>query len=164
MSGLQTDVCSAAAHLGTEYIGCMKIRNILDPRFADPQDRWYDPHNLIFVGDDSRYAEGPFYAVAGHVISGILRSGLVPRMGGPEGERPSSHVLAVCMLATTCCRALSCAHRHAWTGNVHVMHACMQVRCHWHATRSTCLGSGLYVLSPNVGACCCCLQIPWLGP
>jgi galactosylxylosylprotein 3-beta-galactosyltransferase len=77
----------------------MKIRNIADPRFADPADRWYDPHNLIFVGDDSRYAEGPFYAVAGHVIAGILRSGLVPRMGGPEGARlKTSPVLcwAVC--------------------------------------------------------------------
>lgn len=68
-----------------EYIGCMKIRNVADTRFANPEDKWYDPHNLIFVGDDSRYAEGPFYAVQGHIISGILRSGLVPRLGGPEG-------------------------------------------------------------------------------
>ena len=73
--------------LCAEYIGCMKIRNIVDLRFADPTDRWYDPHNNIFIGDDSRYAEGPFYVVAGHVISSILRSGLVPRMGGPEGVR-----------------------------------------------------------------------------
>ena len=63
----------------------MKIRNVADTRFADPGDKWYDPHNLIFVGDDSRYAEGPFYAVHGRIISGILRSGLVPRLGGPEG-------------------------------------------------------------------------------
>ena len=55
-----------------EYIGCFKIRN--------------DPHHMIFVGDDSRYAEGPFYAVRAALISGILRSGLTPRMGGPEGK------------------------------------------------------------------------------
>lgn len=54
-------------------------------RTSDPLDRWYDPHHLIFVGDDSRYAEGPFYALHGRVIRGILRSGLVPRLGGPEG-------------------------------------------------------------------------------
>jgi hypothetical protein len=34
---------------------------------------------------NSRYAEGPFYALRGRVISGILRAGLVPRLGGPEG-------------------------------------------------------------------------------
>lgn len=34
---------------------------------------------------NSRYAEGPFYALRGRVISGILCAGLVPRLGGPEG-------------------------------------------------------------------------------
>ena len=77
-----------------EYIGCMKIRNVVDPRFADPTDKWYDPHNLIFVGDDSRYAEGPFYVVHGRIISGILRSGLIPRLGGPEGAPLCSTLIA----------------------------------------------------------------------
>lgn len=68
-----------------EYIGCFKIRNVADLRQADPSHRWYDPHNLVFLGDDSRYAEGPFYALRGSIIRGILRSGLAPRLGGPEG-------------------------------------------------------------------------------
>ncbi|CAK0758913.1 hypothetical protein CVIRNUC_002657 [Coccomyxa viridis] len=67
-----------------EYIGCFKIRNVADERMTVRGYRWYDPHHMIFVGDDSRYAEGPFYAVRAALISGILRSGLTPRMGGPE--------------------------------------------------------------------------------
>ena len=69
-----------------EYIGCFKIRNIADARQTIRGERWYDPHHMIFVGDDSRYAEGPFYALRQSIVSGILRSGLSPRLGGPEGE------------------------------------------------------------------------------
>lgn len=69
-----------------EYIGCFKIRNVADERQADPSHRWYDPHHMIFLGDDSRYAEGPFYALRGGIIRGVLRSGLNPRLGGPEGK------------------------------------------------------------------------------
>ncbi|KAK9905686.1 hypothetical protein WJX75_004632 [Coccomyxa subellipsoidea] len=69
---------------GAEYIGCFKIRNVADTRQADPSHRWYDPHHMIFLGDDSRYAEGPFYALRGSIIRGVLRSGLTPRLGGPE--------------------------------------------------------------------------------
>ena len=69
-----------------EYIGCFKIRNVADDRQTMRTERWYDPHHMVFVGDDSRYAEGPFYALAAPIISGILRSGLSPRLGGPEGE------------------------------------------------------------------------------
>lgn len=72
--------------LRAEYIGCFKIRNVADTRQADPSHRWYDPHHLVFLGDDSRYAEGPFYALRGSIIRGILRSGLAPRLGGPEGR------------------------------------------------------------------------------
>lgn len=68
-----------------EYIGCFKIRNVADTLQADPSHRWYDPHHMIFLGDDSRYAEGPFYALRGSIIRGVLRSGLIPRLGGPEG-------------------------------------------------------------------------------
>ncbi len=87
---LQMIVLLAAEYLllgcCAEYIGCFKIRNVNDTSNSDPSNRWYDPHHLIFVGDDSRYAEGPFYALSAHVISGIIRSGLTPRLGGPEGE------------------------------------------------------------------------------
>ena len=77
--------------LFAEYIGCFKIRNVADERMTVRGYRWYDPHHMIFFGDDSRYAEGPFYAVRAALISGILRSGLTPRMGGPEGEH-ETHV------------------------------------------------------------------------
>ena len=94
VQGVQTLALMAMVAAWAEYIGCMKIRNVVDPRFADPTDKWYDPHNLIFVGDDSRYAEGPFYVVHGRIISGILRSGLIPRLGGPEGAPLCSTLIA----------------------------------------------------------------------
>ena len=78
--------CDPSGLLIAEYIGCFKIRNVADERMTIRGYRWYDPHHMIFVGDDSRYAEGPFYAVRAALISGILRSGLTPRMGGPEGK------------------------------------------------------------------------------
>ncbi|KAK9902787.1 hypothetical protein WJX75_005995 [Coccomyxa subellipsoidea] len=71
--------------LGAEYIGCFKCRGrSRGNASADPEARWHDPHHRIFEEDNSRYAEGPFYALRGRVISGILRAGLVPRLGGPE--------------------------------------------------------------------------------
>ena len=73
-----------------EYIGCFKIRNVADVRSTMRTERWYDPHHMVFVGDDSRYAEGPFYALRAPIISGILRSGLSPRLGGPEGVNSSA--------------------------------------------------------------------------
>jgi hypothetical protein len=72
-----------------EYIGCFKTRHINMSFEGNREHRWYDPHHQIFLGDDSRYAEGPFYAVHARVIGGILRSGLMPRLGGPEGACPS---------------------------------------------------------------------------
>jgi hypothetical protein len=47
--------------------------------------RWYDPHHEVMDGDSTYYAEGAFYAVSGRLIDGIVRSGLVPRLGGSEG-------------------------------------------------------------------------------
>lgn len=72
-----------------EYVGCFKIRNAVDARLAQRSHRWYDPHHKVFLGDDTRYAEGPFYVIHGRVIEGIMRSGLLPRAGGPEGANPS---------------------------------------------------------------------------
>ena len=72
-----------------EYVGCFKIRNAVDARLAQRSHRWYDPHHKVFLGDDTRYAEGPFYVIHGRVIEGIVRSGLLPRAGGPEGAHPS---------------------------------------------------------------------------
>ncbi|KAK9840978.1 hypothetical protein WJX81_003632 [Elliptochloris bilobata] len=69
---------------GAEYVGCFKIRNAADERLAQRSHRWYDPHHKVFLGDDTRYAEGPFYVIHGRVIEGIMRSGLLPRAGGPE--------------------------------------------------------------------------------
>ncbi len=70
-------------------MGCFKIRNAADERLAQRSHRWYDPHHKVFLGDDTRYAEGPFYVIQGRVIEGIMRSGLLPRAGGPEGTRPT---------------------------------------------------------------------------
>lgn len=47
--------------------------------------RWYDPHHEVMEGDSTYYAEGAFYAVSGRVVDGIVRSGLIPRLGGSEG-------------------------------------------------------------------------------
>ena len=71
-----------------EYVGCFKIRNAVDARLAQRSHRWYDPHHKVFLGDDTRYAEGPFYVIHGRIIEGIMRSGLLPRAGGPEGANP----------------------------------------------------------------------------
>ncbi|CAL5227119.1 g10028 [Coccomyxa viridis] len=85
---VRLDRLSIATHQwdeeNAEYIGCFKIRNVADARSTMRTERWYDPHHMVFVGDDSRYAEGPFYALRAPIISGILRSGLSPRLGGPE--------------------------------------------------------------------------------
>ena len=70
-------------------MGCFKIRNAVDARLAQRSHRWYDPHHKVFLGDDTRYAEGPFYVIHGRVIEGIMRSGLLPRAGGPEGAAPT---------------------------------------------------------------------------
>ncbi|CAL8466460.1 g5996 [Coccomyxa elongata] len=70
--------------MGAEYIGCFKTRRSRGNTTADPTQRWHDPHHRIFEEDHSRYAEGPFYALRGRVISAILRAGLAPRLGGPE--------------------------------------------------------------------------------
>ena len=72
--------------LRAEYIGCFKTRRSQGNTMADPTQRWHDPHYRIFEEDHSRYAEGPFYALRGRVISAILRAGLAPRLGGPEGN------------------------------------------------------------------------------
>ena len=82
-------------------MGCFKIRNAVDARLAQRSHRWYDPHHKVFLGDDTRYAEGPFYVIHGRVIEGIMRSGLLPRAGGPEGANPSQHRACVgqCRLA-----------------------------------------------------------------
>ena len=83
-------VCLANSKLWrAEYVGCFKIRNAVDARLAQRSHRWYDPHHKVFLGDDTRYAEGPFYVIHGRVIEGIMRSGLLPRAGGPEGAHPS---------------------------------------------------------------------------
>lgn len=63
------------------------MRDNADNRLRLRTHRWYDPHHELFDGDGSRYAEGPFYVIEGHLIDGIVRSGLTLRMGGPnEGE------------------------------------------------------------------------------
>lgn len=78
--------------LRAEYIGCFKTRRSQGNTMADPTQRWHDPHYRIFEEDHSRYAEGPFYALRGRVISAILRAGLAPRLGGPEGNASSRRV------------------------------------------------------------------------
>lgn len=85
---------------GAEYVGCFKIRNAADERLAQRSHRWYDPHHKVFLGDDTRYAEGPFYVIHGRVIEGVMRSGLLPRAGGPEGTRLSPALPQVSFGAT----------------------------------------------------------------
>lgn len=76
-------------------MGCFKVRDNADNRLRLRTHRWYDPHHELFDGDGSRYAEGPFYVIEGHLIDGIVRSGLTLRMGGPnEGEVLYTYLLA----------------------------------------------------------------------
>ena len=96
---------------GAEYVGCFKIRNAADERLAQRSHRWYDPHHKVFLGDDTRYAEGPFYVIQGRVIEGIMRSGLLPRAGGPEGARPHP-AWHLCMLQVGFCATMSLVGMH----------------------------------------------------
>jgi hypothetical protein len=52
--------------------------------------RWYDPHHEVMEGDNTYYAEGAFYAVSGRLTDGIINSGLIPRLGGSEGNSPAA--------------------------------------------------------------------------
>lgn len=73
-----------------EYVGCFKARDNTEGHLRLRTHRWYDPHHELFEGDASHYAEGSFYVVPGHVIEGIVKSGLIVRRGGPnEGDRPT---------------------------------------------------------------------------
>lgn len=54
--------------------------------------RWYDPHHEVMDGDSTYYAEGAFYAVSGRIVDGIVRSGLIPRLGGSEGANAALHI------------------------------------------------------------------------
>ncbi|KAK9908931.1 hypothetical protein WJX75_004855 [Coccomyxa subellipsoidea] len=79
--------------MGAEYIGCFKVRDNADNRLRLRTHRWYDPHHELFDGDGSRYAEGPFYVIEGHLIDGIVRSGLTLRMGGPNEDMMTGWVM-----------------------------------------------------------------------
>lgn len=52
-------------------MGCFKIRNAADERLAQRTHRWYDPYHKIFLGDDTRYAEGPFYVIQARITSRV---------------------------------------------------------------------------------------------
>ncbi len=85
MVSLQSGTCHGDIHcVNAEYVGCFKVRDNADNRLRLRTHRWYDPHHELFDGDGSRYAEGPFYVIEGHLIDGIVRSGLTLRMGGPN--------------------------------------------------------------------------------
>jgi galactosylxylosylprotein 3-beta-galactosyltransferase len=86
------------AWVPAEYIGCFKTRDNADNRLRLRTHRWYDPHYKLFEGDSSRYAEGPFYVIHGHIVDGIVRSGLAVRMGGPNEGSTYALLIPTCTL------------------------------------------------------------------